>query len=205
MLIEPHYFPVSAYFSLLLKDKILVVDDVSLFQKQSYRNRAYISGANSVLKLIVPLKAGKNNLPMREVRIDNGINWARSHWQSICSAYNKSPWFEFYAENYYGLLHKPNNFLIDLDLSLIQQLLTDLKINTELKFLSDGDGMSINDFRDYLHPKERRQKPVEGYFEKEYTQVFSERFGFIKGLSVIDLLFNTGPEAKYFLTEAIRK
>lgn len=200
MVIEPNYLPVTGIFSFLKGERTLIIDDISVFKKQSYRNRTYISGANKVLMLVVPLRGGKYTLAMKDVKIDYHTNWQKIHWQSIISGYNKSPWFSFYSEEFSEHIFKKHEFLIDLNVSLIQLILRLLNMQVNIQLLSESTEQDIGkDLRDVFHPKAKYSRLPSDYVEKEYVQVFSERFGFIKNLSVIDLIFNTGPEAPVFL------
>jgi hypothetical protein len=200
LIIEPHYLPNIRYFELIKRHQVLILDDTSLFQKQSYRNRACILSANGVQPLIIPLCQGKTRLPFRDVRIDNKHNWQRIHRQAIRSAYNKSSFFLYYQDQLEPIFQKNYTFLVDVNLELIQLLAGILEI--DLKYhLYDGmqETAGLSDYRNQLHPKEKFNKGISTDKPKPYYQVFSDRFGFVQDLSVIDLLFNTGPEATSYL------
>src|SRR5438067_444287 len=110
-LLEPHYFPCIRYISKLYLFDEVIIDDDGHFEKQSYRNRCHIGGANGLVTLTVPVHDSRKEIAIRDVKIDHHISWERQHWQSIRSAYGKSPYFEHYAEKIEGLLKKKYNFL----------------------------------------------------------------------------------------------
>lgn len=205
-IIEPHFLPVSAIFAIAAKAETIILDDTSIFQKQSFRNRAIISGPNKCLALIVPVKKGKTKLSFRDVIIDDSFNWQKLHWESIISSYNNSPFFEFYADSLYPLFQTKYHFLLDLNVFSIEILLKLFQIKVKLQILSEHKNNHQDvDLRNYFHPKTRYSKKIEFYNEVPYNQVFKERFGFIKDLSAIDLLFNAGNQSKYYLEKAIIK
>jgi hypothetical protein len=200
LIIEPHYLPTIRYVSYLYHATYFILDDESLFQKQSYRNRTYISGANAPLCLIVPVKKGKSKQAFKEVQIDNSTNWQHIHWTSFFSAYNNSPFFEHYRSIFEPYYFKKHTFLLDLNLMLLHELVKALNLETQLLLLSESEKSNdYIDFRNNIHPKEKYNLIDSRYIEQEYIQVFSDRFGFQTGLSVLDLLFSEGPNANHFL------
>lgn len=205
LLIEPHYFPNIQYFSKIFNYNEIIIDDLSLFEKQSYRNRMRILGANKVLSLIVPVKKDKTKMKLKDVQIDYGINWQKDHWNSIISAYNKSPFFLFYMNDFEKNFNKKKNFLIDLNIEIILNLIEILELDTKIKLLSETDVSKgeFDDLRNSIHPKKKHNKSDNSLKNIEYQQVFSERFDFIPNLSVVDLLSNKGPEAVQILMESV--
>jgi len=154
LIIEPFYLPISAIFSFSSYCDSIVIDDDSTFIKQSFRNRAYIASANGKQSLTIPLKQGKTKLSNKEVQIDYSTNWQRIHWQSIISAYNNSPFFEFYAENFCRFYHKEYHFLIDFTTAIFHELLQSFHLKSKLLFLSENNFIeNSKDIRGLFHPK----------------------------------------------------
>jgi hypothetical protein len=205
LIIEPHYIPNLQYFSKFLLCKSIIFDDISLFRKQSYRNRANILSANGVLSLIVPVCKGRSKIGFKDIRIDNSILWQKNHWNSIVSAYNKSAYFQFYKHLFDGYYDKRYNFLIDLNLEIIKTISEILSLHTEIILFSElkRDLTGIFDLRDSIDPKTRFYKKDDSFTQIKYSQVFSDRFEFKSDLSIIDLIFNYGPDASAVLQKSV--
>jgi len=206
MIIEPQYLPNILYISTLISSKQIFFNDTGIFKKQTYRNRTYIMAANKVLPLIIPLKSGKTKIPYKDVRIDHQTNWTKIHWQSIISAYNKSPYFFYYRDYFEKYFIEKYSFLVDINLELLDKVFQILQL--ELKFSSlsshnQADTEEQINLTDKIHPKKNDSVLASAYKEIPYNQVFNDRFGFVPGISIIDLLFNTGPEAIQILREGM--
>jgi len=177
----------------------IFVEQYDTYQKQSYRNRCDIYGANGRLSLIIPVKHEKGKrLKVKDVRIDYATDWRRLHWKGIESAYNSSPYFEYYRDIFDPYYRKEFVFLIDICMSLNEEILNILGISarpklTEKYVFSEVLTESI-DLRSIIHPKENIENDP-AFRIVEYTQVFSHLHGFQANLSVLDLVFNMGPES----------
>jgi hypothetical protein len=192
------YLPNIQYFSKLLLHQHAIVDVFETYQKQSYRNRCSIYGANGLQDLTIPvIKPNGNHTVTKDIIIEYETNWQHVHWQAIVSAYGHSSFFEIFEPELVHLFEKKEKYLVDFNFNILQQIKESTGISFNLNLSSefipkDGD---IFDFRDSIHPKQRMQKP-DAYFEpKPYFQVFSNSHGIIYNLSIIDLLFNEGPQA----------
>lgn len=190
------YFGNIDYYSILNKKQEVEVDIYEHFQKQSYRNRSVIHGANGALNLIIPLAKRGNHTQMKDIKIDNSQHWQNLHWRSIESAYRSSPFFEFYQDDLKLFFEQEFTFLVDLNAKIQLKLIELLEIDVEVKVTDDYEAVEELDYRLAIHPK----KPPTVFFkEKKYIQVFSQENGFLTNLSVLDLLFNEGPNAINFL------
>ncbi|MBC8344337.1 MAG: WbqC family protein [Bacteroidetes bacterium] len=200
IVIEPHYLPTTRYFTYMFHSTHFILDDKSVFEKQSYRNRCYIGGPNGIICLIVPLKKGKTTQSFKEVRIDYSTNWQHVHWTSIFSSYNNSPFFEHFSLNFESCFFKKYEFLLDLNLDLIHEIAAYFHLNSKVSLLSEKKDLTeYCDYRNRIHPKGKRNMEDESFIEQEYVQVFSDRFSFQKGMSILDLLFCEGPHSESFL------
>ena len=193
------YLPPISYFS-GLKDfeGNFIIEKEEHFPKQTYRNRAKIYSPNGTLDLIIPVIRGANaHTSIKDVRISNDFNWQRLHWKSLESCYRKSAYFEYYEDELAHFYQKKFEFLFDYNLQLLQWLLKQLKKPTELHFTEEyhQDIPAELDFRSKIHFK-NEQNPIAA---KPYFQVFDDRHGFQPNLSIADLLFNQGPQAKSYL------
>ena len=194
------------YFSKFLLEKDPRIEQYDNYNKQSYRNRCIIYGANGPVKLVIPIKRmrGNKNL-VKDITIDYDTDWRRLHWKGIVSAYNSSPFFEFYRDSIEPFYTGKYEFLVDYCFSITSQLinLVDIDANPVLtdEFLFPEDQQIDLDFR-FIHPKMDLKE--DKYFKiMEYKQVFSEKYGFIPNLSILDLIFNLGPETKGYLKKTL--
>ena len=206
LLIELQYLPNAFYLSAFLQYEDIIFNDQAVFMKQTFQNRAYISGANKVLPLIIPVKKGKTHIPCKDVAIDYQGNWAKVHWHSIVSSYNKSPYFYHYRDHFEKHYFSKPRFLIDFNILLFHEIMDILELSNNISFFSSSDTDESEQYTDKTNKtgsKKINSEPAENFIFKEYQQVFSDRFGFIPGLSVIDLIFNTGPEARQIIERGL--
>ncbi len=198
IVLSSFYLAPIEYYSMIYKAVKIVMEVNDNFQKQTFRNRCNILGANGVMQLNIPIdKSEKRKVLMKDVRISDHGNWQHLHWNAIISAYNSSPFFEYYEDDFSSVYSKKYIFLHDLNEDLRRIIFKLLYIDADIDYTKDYlKSMPVNcdDLRDTIHPK------LESKFEsKPYWQVFGDRFGFTPNLSIIDLLFNKGNEARLFL------
>ena len=200
ILTHPLYLaPVPLYVRLYAADA-MVVDDVSPFVKQTYRNRAVIAAEGGTLPLTIPVVHDGGRMPMRDVCISEHGNWRHQHWNALVSAYRKSPFFEYYADDFAHFYEERDGFLMDFNLRLHAVVSELLGVEREVKFLSDEAAGAV-DLRAIAEPK--ALEAIDGVALQPYYQVFAQRNGFVPSLSVVDLLFNTGPEGLLVLRDSV--
>lgn len=194
------YLPPVEYFALLINSDAIVIEQYETYSKQTYRNRCEIYTEKGKMPLIIPVsKPSGNHTKTSDIRIFNQDKWYVKHWRAIETAYKAAPFFLYYSNEinsfYNGTIHKLLNFNLELTKLLCQLI----GIETELKLSDDYVNRADTriDYREELSPK----KPNILKSFPEYTQVFSTKHGFIPNLSIIDLLFNLGPESFDYLTE----
>src|SRR5690606_38285124 len=167
------------------------------YPKQTNRNRTSIHSANGKLNLTVPVKSGANaHTKMKDVRISYDSNWQRLHWRSIQTSYRSSSFFEYYEDDFAPFFHEYTEFLFDFNIGLMELCLKLLKLSPALSYTTEYN-KEVKDLRDYRNAKNPNIQDI--YKQKPYFQVFEEKNGFIPNLSIIDLLFNQGPQSKQFL------
>ena len=202
VLTHPLYLaPVPLYVHLYAADR-LVIDDVSPFVKQTYRSRAAIASESGAQQLTIPVVHDGGRVAMRDVRISEHGNWRHQHWNAIVSAYRKSPFFEYYADDFAHFYEEKDGFLMDFNLRLHGVVSELLGLERGVEFLSarDVDAAAVSDLRNIAEPKVLAS--MQGVSELPYYQVFAQRNGFIPSLSIVDLLFNTGPEGLLLLRDS---
>jgi hypothetical protein len=189
------YLAPVEYYSAMAKADTVFLEHYEFYEKQSYRNRCNIAGANGQLALTIPVEKSKGlRMLTRDVRISEHSDWQLQHWRSIESAYNSTPFFEYYKDDLIPFYEKNWTFLWDFNAEIQAKMLEllDLQVDVQLtkEYKVDFDE-NVQDVRNSIHPKKETDV---GSF-KTYYQVFEQRFGFIPNLSSIDLLFNMGNES----------
>lgn len=191
----PTYFsPISQYQALLNSNSITFeVEDN--YQKQTYRNRCYIYGANGKQLLNIPVTIPKSNkkTKSKDILIENS-NWQKQHYKSLEAAYNHSPFFEFYKDDLHKIFSKKYTYLLDVNLDSFHFIMDTLELFKEYTLSKTYEETKLNDFRNLADSK----KKVE-IFSIPYIQMFDQKFGFLKNLSILDLLFMEGPNSINFL------
>lgn len=194
-LVELHYLPSLEYFALLEKFDPVILEACENYQKQSYRNRCYIRGANKIETLVVPVKKSGNKTPVRDVRIAYSERWDKEHWRALASAYGKAPYFEYFADLIKVIYEKKFTFLFDLNYSLLSLCLDIIGMKKTVSFTSEyiTSPREAFDARSKIHPKKNFAKNS-FYKPQPYYQVFGKVFD--ENLSIIDLIFCEGNYAK---------
>lgn len=208
VLIELAYFPPVQFFSKLFRHSLVLIEQCENYNKGSYRNRCHIAGPNGLMRLSVPLVKGKNERQnIRQVRIAYEEPWQRQHWNSIQTAYGSAPYFEFYAEPLRSVLLSHFTYLFDLNWDLLQVLLSFIPIPGHLELTEKYQPVvpsGLIDLRNTLSPRRKKQENDPHFKPTPYPQVFLEKNGFIPNLSILDLLFCTGPEASIYLERSTK-
>ena len=193
----PAYLPNVAYFAYLTKQKKCNFVTDTHYQKQTSRNRAVIYGANGELNLIIPTLHKKKPFQLeKEVEISNETSWQKEHWKSICSAYRSSPFFEHYEKDFAVFFDINIVSLFDFNLELIKMIMSLLELPFSFQKVSFNKEVDIR--LDVLIQAKKKSLII----QKSYTQVFQYKSGFISNLSIIDALFNLGPNCAFYVKNA---
>ena len=191
----PAYFPSIQYVKALIKAKETTFTLESNYQKQTYRNRCSIYGANGKLNLTIPIQHTKRDGHQKDssVKIMWEENWQILHWKSLTSAYRSSPFFEFYEDELKEVFFKQPEKLMDFNIGLLKCILSFLEIDFSFSFEEDYSSLSSLEESLINAKKEATiNYPI-------YQQVFANKHGFIPHLSIVDLLFNLGPQSIDYL------
>lgn len=202
-LIDLHYLPSLEYFVCLMKHDNIIIEVNEYYQKQSYRNRCYIRGANGIQALTIPIKNGNSKILIKEIEIDYQQKWLNEHWRSINSAYGRAAYFEFFDIYFQKIFEQKPALLIDFNYQLLTLCLKLMKWDKKLTNTESYQQSLPEDFldlRSVVHPKTYWQNNSL-YKTKKYNQVFGKDFD--SNLSIIDLLFCEGPSAKNILAQSM--
>ncbi len=207
LLLSTAYLPPIEYIARIAYCNQVYIEQWENYPKQTYRNRCIIAAAGGPLALILPVeKPTPGHCHTRDIRISNHGNWRHIHWNALVSAYQSSPFFEYYADDFAPFYEKQWKFLLDYNEELLTLLCTSIgftpKISrTETYHIRTSTGL-IQDFRETIHPK----RPTSNDFRiSPYYQVFKAEYGFQANLSAVDLLFNMGPESILTIRESFRE
>ena len=185
----PSYFPPISHWKYIINNKCYWNTE-SFYQKQTLRNRTYIHGANGILMLSVPVKHSGKNIKRKfnDILVENNQDWKKNHFKSIKTAYQSSPYYEFYENKIIDFFNQDTNQLYKLNLSSINLVLNCLKLECfEINDISKFK--TIKDLNFLTNVKRSTEENT------KYIQTFEEKNGFINDLSILDLLFNCGPNS----------
>jgi len=194
------------YYARLVRQQELLLEQYDSYSKQTYRNRCRILGPNGVIILSIPVKRtrGIKNL-VRDIRVDYDINWNKVHWRGLVASYASSPYFEYLADEIHPIYERRHTFLIDLNRLLIEHTLGFIGLDIPLRLSEAFEPIvSEADPRHFIHPKTDQAMADPGFVPVNYHQVFSDRLGFQPNLSILDLIFNTGPETLSCLLRCLK-
>ena len=198
--------PVQQYCKLFQYPEVHL-ETAENYLKQTFRNRCTIAVPDGELALSIPtVKPNTLKCPMRDIRISDHGNWRHLHWNAIESAYNHTPFFEYYKDDFRPFYEKKYEFLVDFNEELCHLICSLIDIQPDMARTTEyRTEFTPNeaDFRERIHPKKDFSLEDTEFSPQPYYQVFQERLGFLPNLSIIDLLFNMGPESLLVLQKSI--
>ncbi len=196
VLLSTAYLPPVEYFHVINSAQNILIEAEESYSRQTYRNRCNILSSGGTLLLSVPVvKVVHPVTPVREAEIDYSKRWQQVHLRALVSCYNTSPYFQFYFDRFESIILKNHRFVFDLNMDLLLAILEMLGLKKRVSLTTRFESPDSRDY-DYRYRITPRAKP--GFSSREYSQVFgNDRF--FSGLSVIDLLFNMGPDSVMYL------
>jgi len=194
LVIATSYLPPVQYLLEVVHSGGAVIDAYETYTKQTCRNRCYIYGPNGKQTLTVPvIKPFGNHTMTKDIRVSDALPWQKLHWRSIETAYNNSPFFLYYQDRFIPLFEQRFDYLMELNNALLEVIFKSLHVSVPLSVSGEFNLESRDNKRNQLVSKK-------GEFQNpEYPQTFAPKHGFIPNLSIIDLIFNLGPEAGEYL------
>lgn len=198
--------PVEYYTKLYAYDRIYV-ERFDHYVKQTYRNRCVIASASGPLALTIPTgKSDELKCRMKDVRISDHGNWRHVHWNAFVASYKHSPFFDYYADEFHIFFERKYGFLYDFNWELCQWVCGQIDLQPCMMPTGayDAEPENREDFRELIHPKKPYADCDARFVPKPYYQVFDAQTGFLPNLSIVDLLFNMGPESLIVLRESLR-
>lgn len=191
-LLPTAYLAPLSYYALIIKSPNSIIEQYEHFKKQTIRNRCSIYSSNGSLVLSVPkVRKSSSKTLIKDIQICYTEPWQKIHWNAIQSSYNSSPFFEYYMDEIFVIYNTKEKYLIDLNIKTHQLILKFLQIDSKINLSNNYNSQTeLEDFRD---------KKFQSINNPVYDQVFSIKKGFTPNLSIIDLVFNLGPESNNYL------
>ena len=202
ILLPTSFFPRVSFFIHLVHSESAVIEQMETYPKQTYRNRCEILTSAGILNLVVPVVKSNGNYTMtKDVKICYREPWQHHHWKSILSAYRSSPYFNYYADLIQPFFEVKETLLINLNQNILSSLIQIIGINKPISLSEEYIKHPEDqiDLRSEFKPTKKQQR----LSLQEYPQVFSHKYGFVEDLSILDLLFNLGPESGNYLNRPL--
>lgn len=202
VLLDIQYLPSVAYFTAIYQADEVWIESQANFVKQSYQNRCSVLGANGIQHLSVPVNHRGKKIPIQELTIDYTQKWKNEHWRTLQSAYGKSPFFDYYADDIREIIRSDAATLFELDWHLMTKCLKYLQIDKPVYLTEQYEKQPKNDLTDLrskIHPK-KRTTDLTWFVSQPYHQIFGNNFA--PNLSILDLLFCEGPLARQVLEQS---
>ena len=205
VLLSTTYFGPVQWYQKLHRAEHVLMEQWESFQKQTYRNRCLIATTNGIQALTVPVERNNtqpsalNPQLIKDLRISDHGNWRHLQWNALQSAYGESPFFEYYQDDIRPFFERRWNFLLDFNEEIREKMCELIDIRPKVSFCSEFSmecGV-FTDYRNTITPK--HPEPDPDFSPKPYYQVYGQKHGFLPNLSVLDLLFNMGPESIFYL------
>lgn len=202
VLLQSTYLPPIVWISELKRADKVIIECCDHYQKQTYRTRSKILTGQGVMDLNVPVLRTGEKMAMKDVEISYKEDWQHLHWRALESSYGSSPFFEYYQDDFAPLYDNKLSSLLELNNRLLEVILEELNIKKDISYTEEyisretAEAEGLLDLREAFSPKRENERES---LIKPYYQVFAEKYGYVKGLSIVDLLFNMGPESVLYL------
>ncbi len=207
VLLGSTYLGPVEYYTKLYAYENAVIEQYDHYRKQTYRNRCIIASADGPLALTIPTEKSETGKSlMKEVRISEHGNWRHQHWNAFVAAYKQSPFFDYYSDEFHQFFEKRYDFLLDFNQELLEWVCEQIDLHPKMRFTDDFilEPEGMDDFRDVISPKCHEEAGDSSFIAKPYYQVFEDKLDFLPNLSIVDLLFNMGPESLLVLRDSCK-
>ena len=195
------YFGPVQWYQKLHRAEYVQIERWESFQKQTYRNRCIIATTNGPQALTVPIERQFTINCIKDIRISDHGNWRHLHWNALQSAYGESPFFDYYQDDIRPFFEQRWDYLLDFNEAIREKMCELLDIQPKVDYSKEFTVYSLSscvpDYRMVIRPK--NPEPDPDFTPKRYYQVYEQKHGFLPNLSILDLLFNMGPESIFYL------
>jgi hypothetical protein len=199
VLLSTTYFGPVQWYQKLYRAEYVWIEQWESFQKQTYRNRCLIATTQGIQALTVPIERQSPVNYIKDIRISDHGNWCHLHWNALQSAYGESPFFDYYQDDIRLFFEQRWDYLFDFNEAIRAKMCELIDIQPKVSFTEEfvATVNNIKDYRSTINPKHPEADP--DFDPKPYYQVYQQKHGFLSNLSILDLLFNMGPEGIFYL------
>ena len=197
LLLSTTYFGPIQWYQKLYRAESVQIERWESFQKQTYRNRCIIATTNGPQALTVPIERQFTINCIKDIRISDHGNWRHLHWNAMQSAYGESPFFDYYQDDIRPFFEQRWDYLLDFNEAIREKMCELLDIQPKVDYSKEFTVNYMKDYRMVIRPK--NPEPDPDFTPKRYYQVYEQKHGFLPNLSILDLLFNMGPESIFYL------
>ena len=196
VLLSTTYFGPVQWYQKLYRSDEAEIEQWESFQKQTYRNRCLIAAPNGIQALTVPVEHTVSPLN-KDLKVSDHGNWRHLHWNALVTAYSESPFFEYYQDDIRPFYEQRWDYLLDYNEAIRTKICELIDIQPKVTLTGEYSRSSDNDYREAIRPKHSAPDP--DFTPRPYYQVYQQKHGFLPNLSILDLLFNMGPESIFYL------
>ena len=196
VLLSTTYFGPVQWYQKLYRSDEAEIEQWESFQKQTYRNRCLIAAPNGIQALTVPVEHTVSPL-IKDLKVSDHGNWRHLHWNALVTAYSESPFFEYYQDDIRPFYEQRWDYLLDYNEAICTKICELIDIQPKVTLTGEYSRSSDNDYREAIRPKHSAPDP--DFTPRPYYQVYQQKHGFLPNLSILDLLFNMGPESIFYL------
>jgi hypothetical protein len=196
VLLSTTYFGPVQWYQKIYRSDEAEIEQWESFQKQTYRNRCLIAAPNGIQALTVPVEHTVSPL-IKDLKVSDHGNWRHLHWNALVTAYSESPFFEYYQDDIRPFYEQRWDYLLDYNEAIRTKICELIDIQPKVTLTGEYSRSSDNDYREAIRPKHSAPDP--DFTPRPYYQVYQQKHGFLPNLSILDLLFNMGPESIFYL------
>lgn len=219
-ILQSNYLPWKGVFDMIHQvDEFVFLEDVQ-YTSRDWRNRNKISTDKGSIWISVPIKKNRKQF-IYEAKIDNSYNWQQKHFETFNRYYSKAPYYKeykwildkIYNENKWEMLSHLNIYatklivqILGIHINFINSCCLETEGNKDNKLIEICKKLNATHYlsgpaaKDYIIPEKFEEAGIElEYIKYEYPRYNQLHQPFNHYVTILDLIFNCGPEAPYYI------